>query len=662
MVATHSQGRSPLSKSSVSHSNDNVKSKRRPSYRKSSEKYSISTGLTGHRAGITNVDHQNQQKRRSRSVCAGIPPSQHNDNRRPSAPATGTAQNLSIAHRFMSPKYPIPSFSASTSDSSTATQANDSSPVITHKLTKIESSFSSESCTIDSARKLSVAERFMNNSSIKSSSSSLSTYAQESRKISISSSNGAAHTADNPSSSDSMSGRLTIAEAFMKTSNCGRNSPKNDSMKGNLIDNNHPKENSSCGPQGFDINEYLRPSSDLDSALNIGKTKRIWGSQDTLVHQQNAEHKKNPIYLQFVETEESLAMHNDNWSFSSKDYFTDVLPNYDRRYTNTSCDNLSKGYCHESECNDYVDIENGYEKADYEYYCSEECKCENECNYWRKEEQDRDISSNKRTKEQTKKPIQIKSQQNDEIENAAGFWLGCCFISCGQRSDHRNVAQSQSPHRNKAQSDKNHHKRQRRCGRRGWVICIFLFLIIFVLVIYFIWPRTPLMRIEGASLTTPAKMSETKQGAMVGNVAFESDWLVNITVDNRQNHVPTRLVQVQVVTKDALTGLVIGRGLHNNDPNPEPIVLPPNSITTIQIPIHVDYQARDSTDTTFLDLIRACAPKHFSDMNNSPLPINQNEALPLHFWITLHFFGLDWLGYKPTIIATPATGGFACPQ
>lgn len=624
MVATHSQARSPLSRSSISHSNDNAKSKRRPSYRKSSEKYSISTGLTGHRAGITNVDYQNQQKRRSRSVCAGIPLSQHNDNRRPSAPVTGTAQNLSIAHRFMSPKYPIPSFSASTSDSSTATQANDSSPVITHKLTKIENSFSSESCTIDSARKLSVAERFMNNSSIKSSSSSLSTYAQGSREISISSSNGAAHAADNPSSSDSMSGRLTIAEAFMKTSSntlecentntsfldCGRSSPKNDSLKGSiylryasfffftkslpyysghLIDSNHPKENSSGGPQGFDINDYLRPSSDLDSALNIEKTKRIWGSQDTLVHQQNAEHKKNPIYLQFVETEESLAMHNDNWSFSSRDYFTDVLPNYDRRYTNTSCDNLSKGHCHESECNEYVDIENGYEKADYEYYCSEECKCENECDYWKKEEQDRDISSNKRTKEQTKKPVQIKSQQNDEIESAAGFWLGCCFISCGQRSDHRNVAQNQSPHRTKVQSDKHHRRRQRGCGRRGWVICIFLFLIIFVLVIYFIWPRTPLMRIEGASLTTPAKMSETKQGAMVGNVAFESDWLVNITVDNRQNHVPTRLVQVQVVTKDALTGLVIGRGLHNNDLSPEPIVLPPNSITTIQIPIHVDY-------------------------------------------------------------------------
>jgi hypothetical protein len=145
---------------------------------------------------------------------------------------------------------------------------------------------------------------------------------------------------------------------------------------------------------------------------------------------------------------------------------------------------------------------------------------------------------------------------------------------------------------------------------------------------------------------------------MVGNVAFESEWLVNITVDNRQNHVPTRLVQVQVIAKDALTGLIIGKGVHNDDSNPEHIVLAANTISTIQIPIRVDYQARDSTDTTFVDLSKACAPQRFLMAQES----NLREALPLHFWITLHFFGLDWLGYKPTVIATPATGGFACPQ
>lgn len=228
-------------------------------------------------------------------------------------------------------------------------------------------------------------------------------------------------------------------------------------------------------------------------------------------------------------------------------------------------------------------------------------------------------------KEYVKRPPKKQKRDTFVDETNRGCWIACCYISC-----------------------------RKGCSRRGWVFCIFISLIVLVLSVYFLWPRTPLMRIEGASLTTPAKLTETKQGVLVGNVAFESEWLVNITVDNRQNHVPTQLTRIQIIAKDALTGLIIGKGVHNEDQEPESVILSPSSISTIQVPIRIDYQARDSTDTTFVDLGRACSPGRFG-MGS------QREALPLHFWITLHFFGLDWLGYKPTVIATPATGGFACP-
>ncbi|KAL0076723.1 hypothetical protein J3Q64DRAFT_1647447, partial [Phycomyces blakesleeanus] len=180
-------------------------------------------------------------------------------------------------------------------------------------------------------------------------------------------------------------------------------------------------------------------------------------------------------------------------------------------------------------------------------------------------------------------------------------------------------------------------------------ICVFLGLLVAGLVVSFIWPRIPLMRIEGASATLSAKITQTRQNDRVGNVAFESEWLVNITVDNRHNYLPTRLTRLQVVAKDSLTGLVIGKGVHNNDATPEPIILPERRISMIQVPVHLNYQARDASDTTFVNLVNAC----FSQ--------SHRESLQLHFWMTLSITGLDWTGYRPTVIATPASGGFACP-
>ncbi|EPB88647.1 hypothetical protein HMPREF1544_04519 [Mucor circinelloides 1006PhL] len=234
--------------------------------------------------------------------------------------------------------------------------------------------------------------------------------------------------------------------------------------------------------------------------------------------------------------------------------------------------------------------------------------------------------------------------KNSEV----GMWVGsCCFIQCGGGLG------KQDP----ILPTKHRHHRDGRCccwGRRAWVIITFLMVLMIAVLVFFFWPRIPLIRIEGAINTIPTKVTQTQQGGRTSNVAFESTWLLNITMDNRRNFFTTRFNRIQIIAKDAMTGLLIGKGLNNNVEAGIVVYLPGKEISTIQLPISVNYQARDTTDTTFSNLMKAC---HVNSTTES-----SHHSLSIHFWFTLYIFGLDWLGYKPTLIATPATGGFFCPS
>lgn len=376
----------------------------------------------------------------------------------------------------------------------------------------------------------------------------------------------------------------------------------------------------------------ISPTSSILINNNDRKTSRPWGSQDTLVHLQPE--RKKSLYAQFTGQENRATS-----PFSLDDYYVNTIT--------STAKTIKQREEQVDKYSTYEDIEINNEEPNYSRDYSDD---DEEKNIHMNEDRVHDVKSS--DKQNAKRKRHQKKQDSQVLvdEPSKGFWIACCFISCGKRPKHTTAS---NPHKNSNKKP----KKRLGCGRRGWVFCVFTSLIVFVLAIYFLWPRTPLMRIEGASLTSPAKLTETKHGALLSNVVFESEWLVNITVDNRQNHVPTQLTRVQIIAKDALTGLIIGKGVHNEDY--EGYTLAPSSISTIQVPIRVDYQARDSTDTTFVDLTRACTPGH--PLSYTPPELAKREALPLHFWITLHFFGLDWLGYKPTVIATPATGGFACP-
>ncbi|KAG2209119.1 hypothetical protein INT46_006283 [Mucor plumbeus] len=247
----------------------------------------------------------------------------------------------------------------------------------------------------------------------------------------------------------------------------------------------------------------------------------------------------------------------------------------------------------------------------------------------------------------------IKTVDDDIVpekdEAIVGIWIGsCCFIQYGNSNKQQPILPTKQRNSKVA--------KQFCCcwGRRTWVIATFLAVVMVAVLIFFFWPRIPLIRIEGATNTIPTKVTQTQQGGRTSNVAFESTWLLNITMDNRRNIFTTRFNRIQIIAKDAMTGLLIGKGLNNNVEAGIVVYLPGKEISTIQLPISVNYQARDDTDPTFSNLIRACS-------TNSTLEMG-HHSLSIHFWFTLYIFGLDWLGYKSTLIATPATGGFFCPS
>ncbi|ORY90014.1 hypothetical protein BCR43DRAFT_528328 [Syncephalastrum racemosum] len=421
-----------------------------------------------------------------------------------------------------------------------------------------------------------------------------------------------------PVSSVPEPGRLTIAEAFSRRPSGAVSIDTPTSPKPEPV---HPLESSN-------YNGNARTSGTFDSQFNLDLTlpspsstingrrfSRPFGSQDTLVQHD----RKKSTYSHPMETQKE---HEDDPEFSVGDYYVDIhLDNEKERSNYYHDDDRSSITRH----GDTMDLE---KQKNQEY-------------------------------NHAKKLKQSNTDANDEDEaegRPRGLWICCCFFSLGPQTKRQQRAILQ------AQEERRKENGGRQCGRRSWVFGTFIGFILLVVAAYVLWPRTPLMRIEGASLVSPAKITETSQGVMVGNVAFESQWLVNITVDNRQNHVPTKLNRIQVLAKDALTGLVIGKG--NDDGTAS--VLAPDTISTLQLPIHIDYQARDANDATFSSLQKACTtqpPQQTYDARTNQTVVEQpqRESLQLHFWITLGIWGLDAFGYQPTVIATPATGGFACP-
>lgn len=210
MVATHSQNRRA---SGGSTGNPPGRSRRRSSIRRQSEKISTAIIPTANTPTPTTSTPRSHNGKRSRSVSAG-PPRHPQQQRRPSAPAVVEMPRLSIADRFMNANFttPVPPLPQQATSPSTST--NNSIMLSNSALSDIP--------TTESNSRLSVADRFMNNSSSPTNSTLSLSGIQQYRERSASSFSGrntrsSSITANN-TLAEPLPGRLTIANAFMKSS------------------------------------------------------------------------------------------------------------------------------------------------------------------------------------------------------------------------------------------------------------------------------------------------------------------------------------------------------------------------------------------------------------------------------------------------------------
>ncbi|KAI8086152.1 uncharacterized protein BX664DRAFT_350571 [Halteromyces radiatus] len=455
--------------------------------------------------------------------------------------------------------------------------------------------------------------------------------------------------------------RLTIASAFMKSSSTFTKQDHTTVASTGTI---HPLDTlSQHTNDSLDLNLDLTPTPSSSNFYRGSRNhSRPFGSQDTLVSNDLGTNKQAKV---------QNSTEDEYFDISLNDYYRRSQDNDQQEDGDEDDDGTNEN---ES------DISSTTRHGD--------------------EEHDLDLQQSKSSSKH--------NQQQDDMMEPRGCWIGCCFLSFGRRPNKQAMMANINKKRQQEQQER---QQQRKCGTRWRVLGIFLSILLLIVLSSILWPRTPLIRIEGASLISPAKITETNQGALVGNVQFESQWMVNFTVDNRQNSIlPTRLVQLHVLVKDALTGNIIGKGFQND--HPEPLVLSPNTISTIQLGVSLDYQARDVSDTTFASLKKACTsssptrrsllisrggdhPSNLSSSNSDgssnttvinsnnhtlsnnnnqttihspttippspPPPPKQHESLSLLFWVTLHIWGLDFFGYQPTVMVAPATGGFVCP-
>ncbi|KAI8582572.1 hypothetical protein K450DRAFT_278250 [Umbelopsis ramanniana AG] len=178
------------------------------------------------------------------------------------------------------------------------------------------------------------------------------------------------------------------------------------------------------------------------------------------------------------------------------------------------------------------------------------------------------------------------------------------------------------------------------CTRSSIVIVLFGLIVCISITLAFIWPRLPLLQIQGASLVVGPTVTYNPSAT-----TYMASWDLDIATDNRNNYVPVTAVVIDTFVRHSLTGTIFGRGQQSN------VVLRPVSQYKMTLPIDINYQAKPD-DAVMNQILASCGPGPKS---------NTTQPLEVDFGITIHIWGLSYFGYTPTITLTPPAGGFMCP-
>lgn len=146
-------------------------------------------------------------------------------------------------------------------------------------------------------------------------------------------------------------------------------------------------------------------------------------------------------------------------------------------------------------------------------------------------------------------------------------------------------------------------------------ICVFFFFFICILgaiAAFFCWPRTPRVSMGGgadslsgapdwwAGERQPLPSPDTP---IPSRPSLRATWQINVTLDNRDNWIPTHIKKLDFVIVDSLTLAKFAWAS-----TPSVLELAPGTISPISLTFNVNYQAADRTDPTFQNLYNACGP------------------------------------------------------
>lgn len=173
-------------------------------------------------------------------------------------------------------------------------------------------------------------------------------------------------------------------------------------------------------------------------------------------------------------------------------------------------------------------------------------------------------------------------------------------------------------------SSKNYNKRKirRRCclccfhsntTSRTIVFFMFSIFILGAITAFFCWPRTPRIYMGGGATAVNGigpdwwagerlPISEQDNTIIPSRPSLRGTWQINMTLDNRDNWIPTHIRSLEFVLMDSLTLAKFAWASSST------MILQPKTISPISLTFNVNYQAPDNTDPTFQNLYIACGP------------------------------------------------------
>lgn len=172
-------------------------------------------------------------------------------------------------------------------------------------------------------------------------------------------------------------------------------------------------------------------------------------------------------------------------------------------------------------------------------------------------------------------------------------------------------------------------KKKRCCGLRYRTMAalIVLCLIIIGVIIYFVWPRIPVLLLDDVDNVGSIQVvtNSTKK-------SYSTNWMLNMTADNTANWVPTRISTIDLYITDDKTQQIFGNGTSGA------FVLAPRTKSNLVVPMSINYTSTLTNDSTFQDLYNACGVQVTSNM---PFEFKQDKLnVTLH--VTYHISGIAW--------------------